>query len=183
MTEQPQILVLTGVTGSGKSAIAGILSLSLRWDVVDAEELHPQESLAKMAAGHSLDDGDRSAWLLAVADWVHARQAGERPVILTGAVLTRAHRAMLATPTTRFVLLEGTRDEIARRIADRHGQYIASTLLDAQLARLEPLGADEEGITIDAGNGAAHCAAEIIRRMGLPTTGRDHSGGGVRQPA
>lgn len=183
MPDQSHILVLTGVTGSGKSTVAGILALSLRWDLVDADELHSSANLAKMANGRPLDDDDRYAWLRMVGDWVHARESTGRPVILTATVLTRAHRAMLATASTTFVLLDGTRDELARRIADRHGHYIASTLLDTQLARWEPLGDDEVGITVDAGNGAGQCAAEIVRRLRLPAAGRDPRSDGVRRPA
>ena len=165
------VLVLMGVSGSGKSSVAGLLAGKLGWDLAEGDDMHPAANIAKMAAGHPLDDADRWPWLARVAEWIRARTANGRPGIVTCSGLKRSYRDELRGPSVVFVHLAGSRELIARRLAARQGHFMPATLLDSQFAALEPLGPDEQAITVDITDSAASEAGYIIRTLNLPAAG------------
>jgi gluconokinase/shikimate kinase len=164
---RPPVLVLMGVSGCGKSTVAGVLAGQLHWDLGEGDVLHAPENVRKMAAGHPLTDADRAPWLRAVADWIGARVSAERPGVITCSALRRAYRDLLREDHVVFVYLHGTREQIAARLAARHGHYMPPALLDSQFAALEEPGADEQCLTVDIGPDPLAQAAQIIDRLGL----------------
>jgi gluconokinase len=163
----PPVLVLMGVSGCGKSTVAALLAGQLGWDFEEGDDLHPAVNVAKMAAGHPLDDDDRRPWLQAVAAWITERTDAGRPGIITCSALKRSYRDALRGEHVIFVYLAGTREQIAARLATRHGHFMPPALLDSQFATLEPPTEDENAITVDIDASSAVEADEITRRLKL----------------
>jgi gluconokinase len=162
-----QVLVLMGVSGCGKSTVAGVLAGRLGWDFGEGDDLHPPENVAKMAAGHPLTDDDRWPWLEQVAQWIREHTEADRPGLITCSALKRSYRDILTGDHVLFVYLHGTREQIATRLSARHGHYMPPELLDSQFATLEPPGDDEHALSIDIGPPADVLADEIMERLGL----------------
>ena len=165
----PVVLVLMGVSGCGKTTVAEIIAQRLRWPFEEGDALHPPANVAKMHAGHPLDDADRAPWLARVADWVDARlDAGESGAI-TCSALKRKYRELIARRgrDIEFVYLHGSRELIASRLAGRQGHFMPSSLLDTQFATLEEPGPDEPAIRVEIGDAPEVIAAEIIDALGL----------------
>jgi gluconokinase len=160
------VLVIMGVSGSGKSTVAGLLAGRLGWDLAEGDDMHPPANVAKMAAGHPLDDEDRRPWLTTIATWIHEHTATGRPGIVTCSALKRSYRDVLRGDDVVFVYLHGTREQIAARLIARHGHYMPPTLLDSQFATLEPPDDDEHAWWIDIGPAPGVQADEIQRRLG-----------------
>lgn len=156
-----------GVSGCGKSTVAGVLAGRLGWDFGEGDELHPEANVEKMAAGHALSDEDRWPWLERVAEWIRERTDAGRPGIVTCSALKRGYRDILRGEHVVFVYLHGTHDQIAARLAKRHGHYMPSSLLDSQFETLEPPDEDERAISIDIGPAPGVQADEIVERLGL----------------
>ncbi len=163
----PQVLVIMGVSGSGKSTVAGVLAGRLGWELEEGDDLHPQANVAKMADGVPLTDDDRWPWLDRVAGWIGERTDAGQPGIITCSALKRAYRDRLRGPNVVFVHLAGSRDTLERRLNARMDHFMPSSLLTSQLTTLEPLGPDENGVVIDLGRRPADEADEIINRLGL----------------
>jgi gluconokinase len=164
---EPVVLVLMGVSGSGKSTVAALLASRLGWDFEEGDDLHPPANVAKMHAGHPLNDEDRNPWLAKVAEWITERTDAGRPGIITCSALKRSYRDVLRGEHVVFVYLAGTQEEIGARLASRHGHYMPSSLLDSQFAALEPPEPDERTITIQTSAPARDEAAEIVKVLGL----------------
>ena len=166
----PVVLVLMGVSGCGKTTVAQILAQRLHWAFEEGDALHPPENVAKMHAGHPLDDADRAPWLARVADWVDARlDAGESGVI-TCSALKRKYRELIDRRgrDVEFVYLHGSRELIASRLAGRQGHFMPASLLDTQFATLEEPGADEPVLRVEIGAAPEVIAADIVDALGLP---------------
>ena len=143
------LVTVMGVSGSGKTTVGAALAQRLRVAFEDADDLHPPANVAKMSAGIPLDDTDRLPWLRAVGAWQdeHAAAGG----VMSCSALRRYYRDVLreAAPDQVFVHLAGDREVVARRVAGRPGHFMPAALVDSQFATLEPLGADENGVTLD----------------------------------
>ncbi len=142
-------VVVMGVSGSGKSTVGAALAQRLRVPFADADDFHPPANIAKMTAGHPLDDDDRYPWLESIGgEWLAAHADGG---VMSCSALKRKYRDQLRRHCAgvRFLHLRGTAEVIARRQASRPGHFMPATLLASQFDTLEPLDADEEGISID----------------------------------
>lgn len=146
---QPPLLTVIGVSGSGKTTIGAALAQRLRVPFEDADDLHPAANVAKMSAGIPLDDLDRLPWLRTVGAWLadHTATGG----VISCSALRRSYRDVLreAAPRQLFVHLAGTPEVVARQVAGRPGHFMPATLVASQFATLEPLGDDENGLTLD----------------------------------
>lgn len=156
--------VVMGVSGCGKSTVGRHLAEAQDDVFVEGDAFHPPANVAKMAAGQPLDDEDRVEWLRALKDQI--RSAHERGVglVLSCSALKRSYRDLLreADPALRFAHLDGPRELIAERLSARKDHYMPPLLLDSQLAVLEPLGADEQGIVLDVRQAPAQLVAQIL---------------------
>ena len=142
-------IVVMGVSGSGKSTVGAALAQRLRVPFADADDFHPEANVAKMSAGHALNDEDRHPWLDAIGDWL-ANHCGEGGVMSCSA-LKRKYRDQLRKhcPQVRFLHLSGSPEVIGRRQASRPGHFMPASLLASQFDTLEPLAADEHGVVVD----------------------------------
>jgi gluconokinase len=164
------IVILAGVSGSGKTTVGKVLAGRLGWPFTDGDLLHPAANIAKMAAGEPLTDEDRAPWLRAIAvcldEWI---QAG-RPALLACSALKRRYRQTLLAgrPAVSIAFLQIDRNTAAQRLATRHGHFFRPELLDSQFADLEPPGPDEPAvIVVPATGGAEAVGDEVLRRLGL----------------
>lgn len=133
------ILVVMGVSGSGKSTVGEALARDLAWPFLDADAFHPPENVAKMAAGTPLTDEDRWPWLDRIAAELRAVLARGGHAVLACSALRAVYRERLARAgDVRFVHLRGDYDTIAARIAARRHRYMPASLLASQFATLEP---------------------------------------------
>ncbi|MDH6193941.1 gluconokinase [Mycobacterium frederiksbergense] len=141
-------VVVMGVSGSGKSTVGAALARRLRVPFADADDFHPAANIAKMAAGHALDDADRYPWLETIGDWLGQHRDGG---VMSCSALKRLYRNQLRRHCSEVVFLHltGSPEVIGRRQAGRPGHYMPASLLASQFETLEDLGPDESGVTID----------------------------------
>lgn len=161
------IAVVMGVSGSGKTTVARDAAHQLGWRFQEGDALHPPENVAKMRSGQPLDDADRAPWLAAIAACIDAwRDAGERGIV-TCSALKRAYRNVIIGPRAdvRLVYLEGSRALLAERLAGRHGHFMPASLLDSQLATLEPPSPDERPLTISVDATVASIVGQIVAAL------------------
>ncbi|TGD41781.1 gluconokinase [Pseudotabrizicola sediminis] len=157
-----------GVAGCGKTSVGEEMAQRVGRPYLDGDELHPTANVEKMRQGIALTDADRWPWL----DLVAAELARDGALIIGCSALKRAYRDRIRAgaggPVT-FVHLEGSRDLIAARMAERAGHYMPLSLLDSQFAALEPPSADEAiSVNIDQPLNAlvSRILAELERRTG-----------------
>jgi gluconokinase len=160
-----------GVSGSGKSAVGRALAAALLCDFQDGDDLHPAANRAKMAAGEALTDADRGPWLAAVEGWIDQKARRGAAGVVACSALRRVYRDQLTRgrPQVRIVFLEGSRDLIAQRLAGREGHFMPASLLDSQLATLEPPAPSEGAVVIDIAETIDRQVAQI--RLAATQTG------------
>jgi carbohydrate kinase (thermoresistant glucokinase family) len=162
--------VVMGVCGVGKTTFGRALAARLGAAFVEADDHHPQSSKDMMAAGIPLTDAERGPWLLSVSADARRRRAATRtPVVVACSALRRRYRAVLSAEIgrVRFLHLTGDEDELRARIDRRQDHFMPASMLDSQLATLEPLGADEPGMVLDFECGEEALIAEVLGRYGL----------------
>ncbi|BBY61047.1 gluconokinase [Mycolicibacterium sarraceniae] len=144
----PLPIVVMGVSGSGKSTVGAALAQRLRAPFADADDFHPPANIAKMTAGHPLDDDDRYPWLESIGQWLAEHRDGG---VMSCSALKRIYRDQLRQhcADVRFLHLSGTEDVVARRQASRPGHFMPASLVHSQFETLEPLDPDEHGFSID----------------------------------
>jgi gluconokinase len=156
--------VVMGVSGCGKSTVGQALAVALGVSFVEGDAYHPAANVAKMSAGLALTDADRAAWLSDLQTPLReARLRGEGLVVSCSA-LKRRYRDVLraADPALRFAHLAGTGALLAARLDARVGHYMPPSLLDSQLADLEPLESDETGIVLDIAEAPTQLVARVL---------------------
>ncbi|MFF0157932.1 gluconokinase [Streptomyces sp. NPDC005263] len=149
----PPIVLVLGVSGSGKTTVGKAVAELLGLPFVEGDDFHPAANVAKMSAGQPLDDADRGPWLRALADRIrHSVEAGEGLVVACSA-LRRVYRDRLrAAARSRLwcLYLALDRDTAWHRVSRRTGHFMPARLVDSQFDTLEPLEPDEPGMTLDA---------------------------------
>ena len=157
---KPAHYVVMGVSGSGKSAVAAQLGAHLDLAAVDADDLHPETNITKMAACVPLTDADRVPWLESLVRWMDA--AGSSVVACSA--LKRSYRDILrrAQGDVVFIHLVAPRALIASRMEARIGHFMPPLLLDSQLNALELLEADEWGIVVENTAAIQHVVDAIL---------------------
>lgn len=165
----PQHIVVMGVSGAGKTTTGEALAARLGWPFVEGDAFHPQANVEKMAHGTPLTDADRAPWLQALADQIARAEARGESSVLGCSSLKRAYRDILRTgaPRVRFLHVHGTRALLEDRLNHRAGHFFPPSLLDSQLATLEPLAEDEDGVVIDMALSPEDQVAEAVRLLGL----------------
>ena len=169
------LVVVMGVSGSGKSVVGAALAQRLRVPFGDADDFHPAANIAKMTAGDALDDHDRHPWLEAIGGWL-ADQDAEGGVIACSA-LKRTYRDQLRhhAPRVAFLHLDVIRDVIARRQASRPGHFMPTSLLTSQFATLERLAPDEAGVVIDVDQPVDAIVQQYVDRAAAVLTAKEIS--------
>ena len=168
------IVVVAGVAASGKSTVGRMIADRLGWPFTDADSLHPAANVAKMHAGHALTDADRQPWLAAVTARIDGYLEAGQSAVLACSLLRRTYRDQLTAdrPTVRIVFLDVSRAELTRRLSSRHGHFFPATLLDSQLADLEPpQPAERQLVVAEVGQPPAVIADEVIDRLQLSPSG------------
>ena len=163
--------VVMGVSGSGKSTLARSLATELGADFIEGDALHPPANIARMAKGVPLTDADRSDWLRSLgAELQRAREQG-RSVVLACSALKRSYRDLLraAEPELLFLHLHGSPELLESRMRARSGHYMPVSLLQSQLDTLEPPGADERALRLDAAQALPALTAAALRGLDLET--------------
>ncbi|MEV3903836.1 gluconokinase [Mycobacterium sp. NPDC050551] len=166
-------IVVMGVSGSGKSTVGAALAQRLRVPFADADDFHPPANIAKMTAGHPLDDDDRYPWLESIGEWLAAREAGG---VMSCSALKRRYRDQMRRhrADVEFLHLAGTLEVIGRRQASRPGHFMPAALLASQFSTLEPLEPDERGIAIDVGQDIDSIIEDFIAATDPDAGGPQH---------
>jgi gluconokinase len=135
----PRVLLIMGVSGSGKSTVGLALAKSLGWKFTDADDLHPPANIAKLSVGIPLTDTDRAPWLTALRICIDTALSSNQPMVLACSALKDSYRSQLIADPIRvkLVYLQGSREQLTARLAARTGHFAAPSLLDSQLATLE----------------------------------------------
>lgn len=142
------LIVVMGVCGSGKTAVAEALATQLGVPFLEGDSFHGQTNVAKMRSGVALTDADREPWLQTLAATLRAHT--ESGAVLACSALRRRYRDILrAGGSFALVHLSGKRQTIAGRMSGRSDHYMPASLLDSQLAILEPPGEDERHLMVD----------------------------------
>ena len=160
-------LIVMGAAGAGKSRIGSALAAALAVPFVEGDAFHPAENITLMAAGIPLNDANRHGWLLALAyELRHARERSHG-IVMACSALTRRYRDMLrrGDDTVRFVFLATSADVLRYRLASRQGHFMPASLIDSQLATLEPPDADERAWTFDASDEPDALVADVLRHL------------------
>lgn len=165
----PQVLVVMGVSGSGKTTVGALLAGRLGWSFAEADDFHPAANIAKMRSGIPLDDSDRLPWLQAIAAQIDRWRAEGRSGVVTCSALKRRYRDIIVgdRPEVRIVYLKGDRELIAHRLAARHGHFMPASLLDSQFANLEEPGPEERPIIVQIGGPPSVLVEQIMAALNL----------------
>jgi gluconokinase len=161
------IVVVMGVSGSGKTTVAALLAAKLGWRYREGDDLHPDANVEKMRGGTPLTDDDRWPWLRKIAEEIDGWRARGEDGVLTCSALKRAYRDIIIgdRPEVALAYLKGSQDLIARRMAARHEHFMPTALLASQFATLQEPTPDERPIIIDIGGAPGEIADRIVREL------------------
>jgi gluconokinase len=132
------VIILMGVTGSGKTTIGRLLAAQLGWKYFDADDFHSAANIAKMHNGIPLNDEDRMPWLESLSELIRSSLENGENIVLGCSALKESYRAYLVLDeSVRLVYLQGSYELIHQRLSERHGHYMNPKLLDSQFETLE----------------------------------------------
>lgn len=157
--------IIMGVAGSGKTSIGEALAAQLGWTFVDGDALHPASNIAKMEKGAPLDDEDRRPWLQRVGETLRDHDG---PIAVGCSALKRSYRDLIrrvARAEVRFIFLDGSRELIEARMAQRTGHFMPVSLLDSQFASLERPAPDENAIAVDISGNLGAVVGGIVEKL------------------
>jgi carbohydrate kinase (thermoresistant glucokinase family) len=150
------IIIIMGVAGSGKTTIGSLLARELGWNLFDADDFHPESNRAKMSQGIALTDEDRAGWLITLKELIAQTIQQNASAILACSALKNSFRDILkVNEQVKFIYLQGTYEQIKKRLNDRTGHFMSAGMLDSQFQTLEE---PQNALTIDIG----HTPQEII---------------------
>ena len=160
-------LVVMGVSGSGKTTVATEVARRLGWEFTEGDDHHPAANVEKMRAGMPLDDDDRWPWLRELAAWIGRHEQEGRSCVLTCSALKRSYRDLLRDghPSVWFAHVTADPELIRERIEHRTGHYMPASLLDSQLATLQPLGDDEPGARVSGAGSPPSVVDELLAAL------------------
>lgn len=167
MVEQaPTVVLLMGVSGSGKSTVGRLLAERIHADFVDGDDLHPPENVAKMRRGEALDDEDRQAWLDALRRVIFRALDSGRPLVAVSSALKERYRKHLKQPgeALRIVYLKGDFATIEARLKQRRGHFMPTALLRSQFEALEE---PDDALTLSIERSPEELVREIVSSLAL----------------
>lgn len=161
------VIVMMGVSGSGKTTIGKLLAEQLGWTFVEADDFHPTANVEKMRSGTPLTDGDRRPWLAALRKRIdEACNRGEN-VVLACSALKHSYQDYLERDDpacVHYVYLHGSEELIRKRLAEHKGHFMNPSLLHSQFETLEP---PADAIRVDVAPEPEVIVAEIRKKLGL----------------
>jgi gluconokinase len=163
------IVLVGGVSGSGKTTVGALLAERLHWPFMDADVFHPPANIAKMRSGIPLTDADRAPWLAGITAWMDERIAAGESAVAGCSALKQSYRDELLNgrPTARLAFLVISYDLAHTRCGGRHGHFFSAKLVDSQFAELEPPREGPQVMLLDASRTPDQLVGEITDRLGL----------------
>ncbi|MCL2584956.1 MAG: gluconokinase [Streptosporangiales bacterium] len=163
------ILIVGGVSGSGKTTVGALIAGRLGWGFADADDFHPAANVAKMRSGTPLTDSDRLPWLRSISSWMDERIAAGESEVLACSALKRSYRDILLSGRERgdavVAYLDVPRAELEHRLTSRHGHFFPERLLNSQLADLELPGTDEPAVTVPVTGSVSETAEAVLSAL------------------
>jgi gluconokinase len=162
------IVVLMGVSGSGKTTVGKLLAAKLGWPFFEGDDFHPEENVDKLRRGVALSEADRAPWLAALARLIDELEANRQDAVIACSALRETHRERLrhAHASIRFVYLKGDQKLIQERLKRRKGHYMDPALLADQFATLEE---PHDALVVDISAAPAVLADRIAAQLtGIP---------------
>ena len=167
------IVVVMGVTGTGKTTIAQALVKRTGWKFAEGDDYHSAANVAKMKAGVPLNDTDRAPWLAALHDVLIGWQESGQSGVMTCSALKESYRVTLGEgidkAVFRFVLLEVPKQVLIERLEHRPGHFMNPALLDSQLATLEK---PDDAIEVNANQVIDATVDDILNKLGVQVPGQ-----------
>ncbi|HEY9494571.1 MAG TPA: gluconokinase [Intrasporangium sp.] len=165
----PEVIIVMGVSGSGKSTVAKGISAVMGWEFAEGDDFHSEANVAKMRSGQALTDEDRWPWLESIGSWISAKEAAGESAVVTCSALRRAYRDLLrrGRPHVRFLHVIAPAEVIRDRMEHRAGHYMPASLLPSQIATLEPLEEDESGTSVTNEGTPAQVLDRALAALGL----------------
>lgn len=163
-----RVVVVMGVSGSGKSTVSAALAEALCGIYVDADDLHSSENVAHMAAGKPLTDEMRWPWLDRCIAEVN-RLRVEAPAVIACSALRQIYRDHLRAGINgvRFVYLDAERDLVLERMSKRKGHYMPLSLLDSQFATLEIPQAEDGVVAVSVNQTVEGIVSDALNQLQL----------------
>jgi len=159
------VIVLMGVTGSGKTTIGRRLAAELGWKYFDADDFHPRANVEKMRTGIPLDDVDRIPWLETLRDLIrNCLEQGENSVLACSALKQSYREYLLIDERVKLIYLKGEYELIEKRLSERQGHFMNPKLLKSQFAALEE---PEPDVQVDISLSPGEITQAIRNRLGL----------------
>jgi gluconokinase len=161
------IVVLMGVSGSGKTTVGRILGRELGWTFIEADDYHPATNIEKMRRGIPLNDDDRRPWLAALRHRIDEVVSGGENAVVACSALKHSYQEYLghhAPEQVRYVHLRGSEESIRQRLAARTGHFMNPTLLHSQFEMLEP---PADALVVDVSPPPEVIAAHVRQALGL----------------
>jgi carbohydrate kinase (thermoresistant glucokinase family) len=160
----PKVIILMGVSGSGKTSVGKALSDILGLSFHDGDDYHPEANIVKMAASQPLEDDDRLPWLAALHNLIHKHIQEETSLILACSALKRKYRCQLreGNPGIIFVYLHGDFDLIYKRMALRSSHYMQARMLQSQFEALEE---PRNAIVVDINQSLDEIIRDIVKKI------------------
>jgi gluconokinase len=159
------VILVMGVSGSGKTTIGEMLSAQLNWPFVDGDTLHSAANVAKMAAGIPLTDDDRIPWLQSIHDVIEGWRMQQKSGVIASSALKKEYRQILLTSSEiKLVYLRGSYDLIYSRMEHRPGHYMKPEMLRSQFAALEE---PTDALIVDIAAPAEEIVANIRQKLAI----------------
>lgn len=163
------IVIIFGVSGTGKTTVGKLLAREVGWHFLEADDFHPEANIEKMRSGHPLTDEDRWPWLERLRQQIERFLAVGEDAVLACSALKRAYRDRLrVSDEVKFVFLRGDRALVENQLRSRHGHFMNSGLLPSQFDDLEKPRPDENALTIELGRTPEEIVEEIRAKLNLP---------------
>jgi gluconokinase len=166
------ILVLMGVSGSGKTTVGQLLAATLGWPFYDADAFHPPTNIEKMKNGIPLTEEDRIPWLEAMHAEMDCLIAGRQSAVMTCSALTALDRSRLVKDDRdiRLIYLHGSFELIRQRLEARKGHFFRPELLASQFATLQE---PRDLVTISIDQSPSMIVESIINALGIELESED----------